>query len=213
LAAIAVAVALIAAGCGDDESASTTSPPTTTQAPVTTTTPMTTTSPTTTAATTTTSPATTTTAAPSTTAAPTTTSAPDTNSLADGSGCTPGTPDSLPDGEWFGYVDDATSSSLDFDLACWFTGDAAVLASAEDGEESPPPNDYYVRNVNPALRTLAVAADAEVAWLPNPADPSTEATAAYVDWLSARTGRAFQPGVWLTIAGGAIEQIREQYVP
>jgi hypothetical protein len=179
---------------------------------------------TTTAATTTTTEGTTTTAAPATTTtgsetttttrAPTTTttSTPDTNSLASGSGCTPGTTTSLPDGEWFGYVDDASAARLSFDLACWFTGDAAAQAAAEDGEESPPPNDYYVRNVNPGLRTLSVAGSATVAWLPNPGDPST-ATVPYADWLTDRTARSYQPGVWLTITGGAITTIEEQYVP
>jgi hypothetical protein len=133
--------------------------------------------------------------------------------LAEGSGCTPGTNDSLPDGEWFGYVSGAAASALDFDLACWFTGDAAALAATEDGEESPPPNDYYVRNVSPALRTLDVESDVAVSWLPNPGDPSTETTITYADWLTDRTTRDFQPGVWLTIGGDDITQIREQYVP
>lgn len=176
-----------------------------------------TTSPTTnpTSTTTTTSPATTTTApaTTSTTAAPTTTTLPDTNSLAEGSGCTPGTTDSLPDGEWFGYVDEAGAEELDFDLACWFTGDAAARAAAEDGEESPPPNDYYVRNANPGLRTLSVADNTEVTWLPNPGDPTTEETVSYSDWLEGRQARGYQPGVWLEIEDGAIVDIREQYVP
>jgi len=188
LAAVAVALTLVAAACGSDDTASTT---TTTVAPATTEAP-------------------TTSAAPATTA-PTTT--PDTNSLAEGSGCSPGTTDSLPDGEWFGYVSDATRDDLEFDLACWFTGDAAAQAAAEDGEESPPPNDYYVRNVNPALRTLGVEAAAVVSWLPSPGDPSTETTIAFADWVSDRTTRGFQPGVWITIAGGTVTEVREQYVP
>ena len=47
--------------------------------------------------------------------------------------------------------------TVTFDLVQWFSGDAATKAAAEDGEESPPPNDYYIRNVNPRLRTLPVA--------------------------------------------------------
>jgi hypothetical protein len=38
-----------------------------------------------------------------------------------GSGCSPGT-DQLPDGVWFGWVDGAGSSSIDFDLACFYPG-------------------------------------------------------------------------------------------
>jgi hypothetical protein len=29
-------------------------------------------------------------------------------------------------------------------------GEDATKAAAEDNKESPPPNDYYIRNVNPA---------------------------------------------------------------
>ncbi len=170
---------------------------------------------TTAASTTTTPPAT---AAPTTTAATTTTAVPtttiDTDALAEGSGCTPGT-DELADGEWFGYVDAVAAETLEFDLACWFSGDAAVLASAEDGEESPPPNDYYIRNVNPQLRSVTIAADAEVAWLPNVGDPTSEETVVYASWVAGRElrGVELQPGVWLTIEDGEVTGIREQYVP
>jgi hypothetical protein len=212
LVALGLALALLAASCGgdDDTTASTTTSPTTTEA-------TTTAAPTTTTAVTTTTTAapTTTTAAPTTTTTQATTTTVDTNALASGSGCTPGT-DVLPDGEWFGYVDSATAEVLEFDLACWFTGDAAILAAAEDGEESPPPNDYYIRNVNPDLREVPVAADAEVMWLPNLGGPDL-ADITYADWIAARytpgTEGEYKPGVWLTIADGEIVEIQEQYVP
>jgi len=41
---------------------------------------------------------------------------------ATGSGCAPPADDTLPDGRWFGFVDQAGADALDFDLACWFTG-------------------------------------------------------------------------------------------
>lgn len=166
-------------------------------------------------ATTTQAQATTTTAMATTTstAAVTTTETIDTNSLAEGSGCTPGSDQPLPDGEWFGYVDEASASEIGFDLACWFTGDAAALAAAEDGEESPPPNDYYVRNVNPAVRAISVSGDATVIWLPNPGDPTTEAEIPYAEWITERDTREYQPGIWLTIEEGEVVEIQEQYVP
>ena len=138
---------------------------------------------------------------------------PDNDPLAAGSGCTPGTDDSLLDGEWFGYVDEVTTTQTEFDLACWFNGEAAALAAAEDSKESPPPNGYYVRNDNAGLRRLAVADGAAVTWLPNPGDPTTEETVPYPEWLAGRASRGFQPGVWLTVDGGAVVHIREQYVP
>ncbi len=153
------------------------------------------------------------TAAPTTTttAAATTTTSGDTEALADGSGCTPGEGD-LPDGEWFGYVDMAGETEIAFDLACWFSEPAATVAAAEDGDESPPPNGYHIRNENPALRIITVAGGAQVAWMPNPGD-ATEQTVTYGDWLVMREGRDFQPAVWVTIAGGMATGLREQYQP
>lgn len=201
---LSVALVLVLAACGGDSAGSTTVPPTTDATPVTTTT--------TSATTSTSTPTTTTTQATTTTSVTTTTI--DTNTLAEGSGCTPGG-DELPDGEWYGLVVSAAAGSIDFDLACWFTGEAAVLASAEDGEESPPPNDYYVRNVNAQLRTLDVSATAEVAWLPNVGDPSGEESLTYAEWLDAREARGvdLQPGVWIVVEEGSVTSIREQYVP
>lgn len=171
----------------------------------------TTTAPTTTMAettTTTTSPDTTTTAADTTTT--TTGSVLD---EAEGSGCTPGEGD-LPDGEWYGGVADAEGNTLDFDLACWFTGEAAARAAAEDGEESPPPNDYYVRNTNPTIRTLTVEDDVEVVWYPEFGDPTSETTATFADWLDGLAGRGeLIPGIWVQIQGGEVIRIEEQWVP
>jgi hypothetical protein len=206
-------VASIAAGCGgsgnDTADSSTTTTTTTTEA-TTTAAPSTTVAETSTTEATTTTTTTTTTEATTTTAATTTTI--DVNTLADGSGCTPGG-DELGSGIWFGYVDSADETTIEFDLACWFTGDAAAQAAAEDGEESPPPNDYYVRNVNPQLRTITVAAAAEVSWLPNPGDPSTQTVVPYADWLADRGTRGYEPGVWVTIESGEATFIEEQYVP
>jgi hypothetical protein len=209
LAAI-VALALLVAGCGGGSSAATT---TTRAAPTTQAQQTTTTAPTTT---TTTAPATTeaTTSTEATTTTAATTTTVDVNTLADGSGCTPGT-DVLGDGLWFGYVDSATPGALEFDLACWFTGEPAATAAAEDGAESPPPNDYYIRNTNPQLRTITVAPGAEVTWLTSIGDPSTQTTIPYADWLVAREGRdtGFDPGVWITISNGEATFIEEQYQP
>ena len=131
---------------------------------------------------------------------------------AEGSGCTPG-PGALPDGEWYGYVVAAAEGQVEFDLACWFTGEAAVRAAEEDGEESPPPNDYYVRNSNQVTRLLDVASDAEVIWYPELGDPTSETTTTYSDWIVEIDGRAFMPGIWAEIEGGSVVRIKEQWVP
>lgn len=135
-----------------------------------------------------------------------------TNVRADGSGCTPDGAE-LPAGRWFGFVETAADGELTFDLACWFTGSAAADAAREDGMESPPPNDYHIRNASDRLRTIPVTATAEVAWLTNPADLSTLETIGYARWVRDRSDRSYQPGVWLTITDGTITAIEEQYVP
>jgi hypothetical protein len=102
--------------------------------------------------------------------------------------------------------------SLAFDLACWFTGDGAILAAAEDGEESPPPNDYYVRNANPETRSVPVASDIEVVFYPD-GDPANEDTVSYEEWVALVAQRGYELGVWLEVEEGVITEIREQWVP
>jgi hypothetical protein len=141
-------------------------------------------------------------------ASPTTTTPPDGPS---GSGCTPGDAVVLPEGEWYGVVASASESGIEFDLACWFTGEAAVIAAAEDGAE-PPPNDYYVRNENPQLRSLSVFAETEVTWYPT-GDPASEVTATFVDWVEGVNSRGLLFGVWLEVIDGEVFRLREQWVP
>jgi hypothetical protein len=130
---------------------------------------------------------------------------------AEGSGCTPGS-GALPDGTWFAFVDRATASELVFDLACWFTGDAAVRAAAQDGHPSPPENDYYVRNDSTRLRTVTARGDTTVAWYRQYGDPTTEVVTGYAEWLAARP-EAPPFGVWLDVSGGTVSRIAEQWTP
>ena len=174
--------------------------------------------PTTAAPTTTTSdpgPKPTTTKPPTAAKAPTTTVI-DTNLLAGGSGCTPGTSQHLPDGVWYGDFVSATSWHLEFDLACWFYGDAATLAAAEDGEESPPSNDYYVRNGNPLVRTLSVGDGAIVRWMPENGVAALVEAESFETWLAARAAMPFpelRPSIWVTLSENTILEIEEQFVP
>jgi len=136
-----------------------------------------------------------------------------TNELADGSGCTPSSETDLPDGRWYGSIAEAGDSELVFDLACFFTGDPAVAAAAEDGEESPPPNGYHVRNANALLRTLDVQTEAPVSWYPDGGDPANVVTVAYSQWRTDKAARGYDLGVWITTSGGVIVAIEEQWVP
>ncbi|MFZ0624859.1 MAG: hypothetical protein WAN34_00015 [Acidimicrobiia bacterium] len=200
---LALVVCLVAACAGNG-----TSQPTTTTGPE----PATTTSEAVASSTTSTSPTTTQPAsATTTTISSTTTLTKPPSDGASGSGCTPG-PGGLPDGEWYGFAEEANEASITFDLACWFSGDAAVLAAAEDGEESPPPNDYYVRNQNPQTREVAVDPGATVVWYLT-GDPASETEGSYSSWLGIRQERPWDLGLWITVDGGAVTSIQEQWVP
>lgn len=185
----------------------TTLPTSTTMAPVTTTVP-TTVAPSTSTSTT----------EASTTTEPGEPTADDILGMASRSGCTPGNQTGLPDGEWFGYVPDVTPEVLDFDLACWFEGEAANLAAAEDGMEVPVPNDYYVRNTNETIRELPIEPGTEVTFYPS-GDPTDEETGTVSDWIDAREALAvaYSPdvllGVWITVDDGVVDSITEMWVP
>ena len=148
------------------------------------------------------------TSAPGATAAPATTRAPATGQQAE--------PAQLADGRHPVIVKQVNvgGRTVTFDLIQWFEGDAAAKAAAEDGQESPPPNDYYTRNVNPRLRTLPVTSGARITLTrltvgqgggnaagPVPADLAAVA-AGGVDHI-----------FWATVQGGQIQALEEQYVP
>ncbi len=187
-------VVLLAACSGDGNDATTTSEapgPTTTSQPATTSTTL--------------PPSTTTTSALSTSTTESDPLAPE------GSGCTPGTTE-LPDGEWYGQVDAFDSTGISFDLACWFTGEAAEVAAADDGEESPPPNDYYVRNENDEVRLLMVDPSVHVTSYPS-GDPNDFVEGTFADWTEYLEGVEFRLGIWVTVTGGQVTEIAEQWVP
>ncbi|PIE31984.1 MAG: hypothetical protein CSA55_04420 [Ilumatobacter coccineus] len=92
---------------------------------------------------------------------------------------------------------------------CFYVGDNATLAAAQDGEESPPPNDYYVRNDSSVTRVIPIAPTITVTALNNANNPIS---VSYADWLSQRVGD-FRHSVWIDTASGEIVEIEEQYLP
>jgi hypothetical protein len=104
--------------------------------------------------------------------------------------------------------------TVTFDLIQWFEGEAAAKAAAEDGQESPPPNDYYTRNVNPRLRTLPVTAGARLTLTRLTVDQGTgnAAGAVPVD-LATVAARGRNHIFWATVQGGQILRLEEQYIP
>lgn len=129
----------------------------------------------------------------------------------EGSGCDP-VEGPLPDGLWFGTVVELSEDELVIDVACWFTGEDAVLAAEEDGAESPPPNDYYVRDTSDDTNTVPVAPDATTLFYLS-GEP-TETTGTISDLLAASESRPDYPyGIWVEIAGGVVVSVQEQWVP
>ena len=111
---------------------------------------------------------------------------------------------------------DAGQQTITFDLIQFFTGDAATKAAAEDNQESPPPNDYYIRNVNPRLRTLPVAAGAPItvnvlaAWSTG---SSTKDVSVTLDELAAYFPNSGTAPFWITVEQGQVTKIAQQFVP
>ena len=129
-----------------------------------------------------------------------------------GSGCSPGE-ETLPDGVWFGFPTAWTAESIEFDLACFYSGEAATAEASARGEESPPPNDYIITNDNDALRIVEVAEDA----IGHRLDNSIETHAVPIVEFMADPGdfqRCFEACLmWLFVNGGEVTEILSQYVP
>jgi hypothetical protein len=111
---------------------------------------------------------------------------------------------------------DPNGQTITFDLVQFYTGQAAATAAAEDNQESPPPNDYYIRNVNPRLRTLPVRADATITVNLLAAESTGSATknvsvtlAKLATWFPTTS----TPMFWITVQGGQVTKIAQQYLP
>jgi hypothetical protein len=132
----------------------------------------------------------------------------------------------LDDGRHFGYIKALAPSSLEFDLAEFYTGADANRAAREDGRigsSETVDNDYYIRNVSNRMRTLSMADDMVIK---------------VVDWTDCcelvdgeverfksafRTGasdessddsyRGPESSYWVFVESGRIVRIEEQYLP
>jgi hypothetical protein len=108
-----------------------------------------------------------------------------------GSGCSPGT-DQLPDGIWFGWIDEAELHQFDFDLACLWPGRLEPAASNEAAK----------------LRSLPVA-DGAVVYL------TGGETARYTDWDGVLDVADNAPGLrqnlgsWVFVNEGVVTEISE----
>ena len=130
-----------------------------------------------------------------------------------GSGCVIGQ-DVLPDGMWFGFVEAVGDDAVSIDIACFWTGDAAITEAEADGNES---YDFYIRNTNPKTRPVPSGNDATGYWLDGTGD-LTPQPLPLADWPST-TGTSLQDcpsdlcAVWVYVNGGVITELIEQYLP
>jgi hypothetical protein len=99
----------------------------------------------------------------------------------------------------FAFLTNVAGDEIVADYAQWLTGDEANQAAIEDGEipeGDTVPNDYYIRNQNPQLRTLPLAGDVSVS-LPTSAFGSVDVTPVTItDWLALfkADGSPWNPG-------------------
>ena len=129
----------------------------------------------------------------------------------------------LEDGRHAVFLDGLDNDSLFFDVIQWLSGEAANEAAVEDGaieEGDSVPNDYYIRNENPQLRTLNVASGITVVlstWdCQNIPSEKSVTFARFVEIFNS-PGRCGQnvprSPYWLTVEDGVIVAIEEQYRP
>jgi hypothetical protein len=132
----------------------------------------------------------------------------------------------LEDGRHFGYVRsvDADARTIEFDLAYFLSGKEADQAYQEaTGDTGPVPNDHFVVNDNPKLRTLTLAPDVRLRLL-----DWNHCCETFFNGDLALFGQAIeeqgdvtdgdviyrgQSQWWITVENGVVTEIEEQYSP
>jgi hypothetical protein len=131
----------------------------------------------------------------------------------------------LEDGRHFGYVRsvEPDAGTIEFDLAYFLSGQEANDAYHAAGGTGPVPNDHFVVNDNPMLRTLALAPDVRLRLL-----DWNHCCDTFFDGDLALFGQAIreqadvtdgdlvyrgQSQWWITVENGLVTEIEEQYSP
>jgi hypothetical protein len=130
----------------------------------------------------------------------------------------------LEDGRHPAYLTslDVGGHTIEFDLIQFLTGDQANAAYHEDHPDDPGgvPNDYYIVNDNPRLRTLPVAAGVAVSVVSTSESANDPHSITFEDlpgYLSGNPipeeGRLWYNPFWLVVEDHTIVAIEEQYTP
>jgi hypothetical protein len=132
----------------------------------------------------------------------------------------------LENGRHFGYVRsvDPAAGTMEFDLAYYLSGEEADRAYQEaTGDTGHVPNDHFVVNDNPLLRTLTLAPDVHLRLLDwnhcceTFFDGDLSLFAQAIEQQADVTGGdLIYRGLsqwWITVENGLVTQIEEQYSP
>jgi hypothetical protein len=105
--------------------------------------------------------------------------------------------------------------TVTLDLVQFFTGPAANKAAEEDhAAEVPPPNDYWIRNVNMLLRTLPVGSGARVTVNTLAAEETGSATEDVKVTLTKLASYDLSNHLfWVTVRGDTVTRLTEQFLP
>jgi len=141
-------------------------------------------------------------------------------------GCGTSAPETLPDGRYFGFVKDVDTASgtMSFDLACFYTGDEANQQAAMRGDEVPVPNDVYIVNDNPKVRDMTLSPSPELLLIDWNTCCKTRSGATLDGFATAIDGKGFteidgwkyngqNSPYWVTIEGGDVVLVEEQFLP
>ena len=103
------------------------------------------------------------------------------------------------------------STSVAVDLVCWYGGDDANWQALRDNRhgdrDMPVPNDHLVVNTNTALRQEPTTATTKYFGLSGVTPVATTGSALW----TANAGRQIFASV--TVSGGKVTEVRQQYVP
>jgi hypothetical protein len=132
----------------------------------------------------------------------------------------------LEDGRHFGFIRsvDVGGRTIAFDLAYWLSGEEANQAYQEaTGETGPVPNDHFVVNDNPTLRTLPLSPDLRLRLLDwnhccetffdGDLSLFEQAIATQEDVTDGDVRYAGVSQYWVTVENGVVTEIEEQYSP
>jgi hypothetical protein len=125
----------------------------------------------------------------------------------------------LADGRHPGYLTEVKlpERKVTIDVIQILSGDQAAEAFVRDnpGETEGPPNDFYIVNANKKLRTGVIVPEAGVKLVKLAQDSNADLNDATLEELDnyLKTVDRLTVPFWITVAGGRVTRIEEQYLP